>query len=203
MIKIDKALYNNAEAPSGFEQIEPGWYPGTILEVKQTQTAWGDESVTFFFDIIDGKYKQYFSKNYKADSNPDKKWRGTLEQSITEKGIPYFKGLITAIEESNPGFKWDFEESSLKGKKVGIGFRKEWYEKNGEDKYVIRAFAFRDIAKVISGELEIPKDRMKKASPAQGYTSPTPIPPVVNAYAATAQTAPKFEELGSNEELPF
>ena len=205
MIKIDRNLYDNTTAASGFEQLEPGNYCAIILEVKQTQNAWGDDAVMFNFDITDGKFARYFTKDYKAQQGTDKKWRGTLEQSISEKGLPYFKARITAIEESNPGFKWDFEEASLKGKKVGVSFRKEWYEKNGEDKYVVRAFAFRDIAKVISGELEVPKDKPKKGSSvsAAGYTSPTPVPPAVSAYSATAQTVPKFEELTDDDDLPF
>lgn len=208
MLRIDRNAYNNTEVRgnnSGFPQMEPGWYPCVILKAEATQTPWGVDSVTFSFDIIDGAFVRFYEKDYKAQTTEPKRWRGTLEQAIDDKGLPYFKGLITAIEESNPGFKFDLDETKLKGLKVGIGFRKEWYEKNGEDKYVVKAFAFRDIQKVISGELETPKDKPKRGTTGgvQGYTSPVPVPPAVNAYNATAAMAPKFEALTDDEELPF
>lgn len=207
MLNIDRNLYNNMSAMGNGEifQVEPGWYACKILEVKETESAWGSPSVTFFFDIADGPFAGFFSKDYKANTDPNKKWRGSLEQSIDEKGLPYFKGLITAIQDSNPGYTFDFDEGKLKGKLVGIGFRKEWYEKNGEDKYVVRAFAFRDIKKVISGELEPPKDKPKKSAtsaPAQGYTSPNLNPPGYQTPGPAVQ-APHYEPLDPNEELPF
>lgn len=206
MLKIDRNLYNNISGINGNQQIEPGWYCCVILAVMESETAWGSPAVTFHFDVADGQFKGYYSADYKSNTDPNKKWRGSLEQSIDEKGLPYFKGMITAIEESNPGYQFDFDETKLKGKKVGIGFRKEWYEKNGEDKYVVRACAFRDIKKVLSGELEPPKDKPKKgatSAPAQGYTSPNLNPPGYQTPGPAVQ-APNWEPLDpQSEELPF
>jgi len=204
MLNIDRNLYNNISGVNGSQQLEPGWYACVILSVKEGETAWGSPSVTFSFDIADGAMTQYFTKDYKSNTDSNRKWRGVLEQSIDEKGLPYFKGMITAIEESNPGYTFDFDETKLKGKKVGIGFRKEWYEKDGQDKYVVRAFAFRDITKVLSGELEPPKDKPKKGStiPAQGYHSPNLTPPGYQTPGAVP--VPNYEPLDPNtEELPF
>ena len=190
-----------------FRELEPGWYAAVILDCRETETPWGAQAVTFFFDINDGEFARYFDQNYKAQTGPDKEWRGTLQQAVDDRGVPYFKGLIEAIEESNPGYRFDFDETKLKRKIVGVGFRREWYEKNGEDKSIIKAFTFCDVKKVLSGELDVPKDKPKKAksTPAQGYASPNLATPVPSgpAYDVTAQNAPKFEDIGADEELPF
>ena len=36
-----------------------------------------------------------------------------------------FKGLITSVEASNDKFKFNFDEKTLEGKKVGLVFREE------------------------------------------------------------------------------
>ena len=48
---------------------------------------------------------------------------------------PKFKGLITSVEESNGSFKFNWDEQTLVGKKVGIVFREEEFR---DDKNVIR-----------------------------------------------------------------
>lgn len=188
----------------GGNYLEPGWQSGILLDAKETVTPWGDPSVTFFFDIVEGKFAHYFGDDFKEQSG-EKKWRGTLEQSLKDNGAKYFKGLITAIEESNPGYKFDFDLNSLKKKKIGIGFRREFYMKDGQEKSIVKAFTFRDVAKI--ADLEPPKDFRKKSASASavGYTSPsyTPPPPMTGAYTATAETAPKFEAISEEEDLPF
>ena len=39
----------------------------------------------------------------------------------------FFKGFITAVEESNPTFKWDWNEQKLKGQRIGVVLREEEY----------------------------------------------------------------------------
>ena len=199
---LNRDLYNNTNGKGYGESrgLEPGWYPCVILNAVEGESNWGTPQMTFSFDVIDGEYKRYFEIDYKNSTSDPKKWRGTLDQAIDERGMPYFKGLITAIENSNPGYKFDFDESTLNGKKVGIGFRKEWYEKDGQDKYVVRAFTFCDIAKVISGELPVPKDKPKKnATNNSGYS--VPVPP---ALASAPNPAPSFGTLSSDDDdLPF
>lgn len=194
-----------------FQAITPGWYPAVIHKVAQGSTPNGAEFLEFWIDIIDGEFARYYEKDYKAqrpDEYGEKRWRGTVRYFMSEKALPMLKGGITSIEESNPGYTWDWNDVSAKGKKVGVGIRREQYQANdGQLKFTTRPFAFCDIKKVIAGEMEPPKDRLFDAGraasrPAQGYTSPNAAP-AYNPYNATAENAPKFEEISSEEELPF
>lgn len=69
--------------------------------------------------------------------------RATTRVALEDKDgntNPYFKGFITAVEESNPGYKWNWDEKTLKGKKIGIVFRMEEYSYNGYDGEAARPF---------------------------------------------------------------
>lgn len=200
---IDAAKYGD------FVSIEPGFYPAVLLKVEQTQTSTGRDAVLFSFDIIDGKYVRYYEKDYKAQTMGDRKWRGTLQQLTDGKSAPFFKGLITAIEESNPGYSFDFDETKMKGLKVGIGIRREQFEAtDGTLKFTTRPFTFCDIKKVITSEMQPPKDKLIQTStqapagwsaPATGNTPPgyqTPAPTSAPSY-------PPLTELDETDELPF
>lgn len=201
--------WNNIEAwgnGNGGNYLEPGWQKCQLLQVTTGKNRFDDEVVTFYFDIVDGPFAGYFRKDRNAQTSVEKVWRGTLEQAYTtETGAKFFKGLIMAIEESNPGYKWNWDEGTLKGKMVGVGFRKEWYEDKitGQDKYTVRAFTFRDVSKI--AELEPPKDKPKKGtSGGQGYASPNLTPPGYQSPAGNApKSAPNWEPLEDDEPLPF
>ena len=42
-----------------------------------------------------------------------------------------FKGFIKSVEESNPGYVWNWDESTLKGKKVGLILQEEEFVPTG------------------------------------------------------------------------
>lgn len=189
--------------------IEPGWYPATILKVAEGSTSNGSEFLEFSIDIIDGPFTRYYEKDYKAQ-NPglgyDRKWRGVVRYFMTEKSLGMLKGGITAIEESNTGYKFDWNEATVKGKKIGVGIRREQYESNtGELKFTTRPFAFIDIKKVLAGDMEPPKDRLlNNNAPAPsrpagntppGYQTPGPT--------SAAPSYPPLTELDDSDELPF
>lgn len=107
--------------------------------------AYTDETTTFRptlnleLDIADdGEFKWYFSKIYQEDTSSSKKWQKAGTYSVItdddEKTLPFFKGLITSIEKSNPNYKfdWNLEEEkqlkSLEGKMLGAIYGLEEYE---------------------------------------------------------------------------
>ena len=184
-----------------FQSLEPGWHPCVILSVAEEMSNSGRQGVKFSFDIAGGKFEKYFSKQYKADaSKPDRKWRGTYWQMTEDKGVPFFKGIITAIEESNPGYRFDWDETRMKGLKVGIGFRREQYEAtDGQLKFAVKPFAFCDMKKVISGELPPPKDKLLNIPSSR----PAYDPAGVYMAQAAAPSYPPLETMSSEDELPF
>ena len=71
-----------------------------------------------------GEYQDYYKNDYKNQNTEDKKWRGVLKLYLpkedgTEKDnwtISVFKAFTEAVEESNQGYHWDWDETTLKGK---------------------------------------------------------------------------------------
>ena len=49
--------------------------------------------------------------------------------------------MITCIEESNEGYEWNWDEKTLKGKKIGVLFGREQYMMNGQKKWATKARA--------------------------------------------------------------
>lgn len=216
-MKLNKpAGYDEAQAASEFKVIEPGNYAAVICKVSEGVTPNGSEYIEFWIDIIDGEFTRYYEKDYKSQTVGEKKWRGTVRFFTSERALPMLKAAITAIEESNPGYKFDWDDTTVKGKKVGVSIRREQYEAtDGTLKFTTRPFAFRDIKKVISGELEVPKDKLLKTQQSVPQTSASPYPtasyaPANNTppgYTTPAPTAapsyPPLTEVGPEDELPF
>lgn len=201
--------YDEAQAVKigEYQSIEPGWYPATILKVAEGATPGGSEYLEFSIDIIDGPFARYYEKDYKAQSpgmNGDKKWRGVVRYFMTEKSLGMLKGGITAIEESNTGYRFDWNEATVKGKKVGVGIRREQYEaSDGQLKFATRPFAFCDIKKVIQNEMDPPKDRLLNNNGTQAAPKGNTPPGYQTPGPTSAPSYPKLEELGDDEELPF
>lgn len=182
------------------------------------------EMLSIAFDIYEGEYAGYFEEQFNETNFADKKWKGVIRQMIPtddgsekdEKIKSFFKGAITAIEESNPGYHFDFDEKKLAGKLVGIVFREEEYDYEGRRGMAVKPFVMTDVHKIANGEYTVPKPKMLQsnsqipqmpysATPAVGAvgaSEPYPSPYMPLAYQETP--TPNFETLGTNgDDLPF
>lgn len=124
--------YEEARAYGDFETLPAGGYKCLIKKVVCETTKNGKEYLKIGFDIAEGKYKDFYKNKFANDTRPEPKWSGiwTVFTEGYNPGTtnPKFKGLITAVENSNEGFKFDFNEQNLVNKKVGIVFREEEFE---------------------------------------------------------------------------
>ncbi|MFA5099484.1 MAG: hypothetical protein WC547_01185 [Candidatus Omnitrophota bacterium] len=187
--------YDSATAYTGeFETLEPGGYVCVIKQAEDTLTAKGIKMLTISFDIAEGESKGFYERQWESNaSNAARKWRGTYNQITDGKSVPFFKGMITSIEESNNGYKWNWDEASLKGKLFGGVFGREQYRKNdGSVGMVTKCIAIRSVKTVRDG-IEPPADKL--------------LPPVTDAYGmppplASVPTA-KWESVASDDDLPF
>lgn len=128
--------YNDVQPRVGArEQLPPGGYVCRIRGARE-ETANGYWQIVLAFDVCEGAYSGFFEKRYKEDVQAGRnQWPsvGThrvfvLDYHNREQCSAEFKGLITAVEESNPGFTMAWGEGSEKeliGKQVGIVFREE------------------------------------------------------------------------------
>jgi len=112
--------WENVEENGNFNSLKPGGY---IAIIKNVADDANKECLKISYDIAEGEFKNYYMDLYRSQNF----WGGNFFRSYKENAISFFKGFITAIEKSNPGYKWDWNEQGLKGKKVGIVLQEEEY----------------------------------------------------------------------------
>jgi len=77
-------------------------------------------------------------------------------QTIKGDSLQYFKGFILAIEKSNPGYKWDWDEKKLSGKLFGGVFGQEEFRAgDGSIKLATKCRWVRSVEQVREG-VDIP-----------------------------------------------
>ena len=189
--------WENVKAASEFVPLPAGGYIVELknAKVKEYKNQNGDafERFEIALDIAEGEFKDYYANDYCNQTNEDKKWKGVLrlympkedgsEQDEWTKSR--FKSFIEAVEDSNPGFHWDWDESKLRGKKIGCLFRLEEWEYNGKTGKKAQPFKVVSVEKIKSGNFKIPKEKLLEK----------------NASAPTAPT-PKFRDI-PDEDVPF
>ena len=130
------------------------------------------------FDIIEGEYSGFFASDYRSQQNEDKKWKGVLRMSVPsddgtemdEKIKSMFKTNITAIEESNSGYHWDWNEGKLNGLTVGILVRDKEWSFNGKTGFAPEIVSFTSVEAIHEGKFKVPNTKYldNSAIPANG-----------------------------------
>ena len=129
-----------SEAPAkGFPMLPKGAYVAGIKNVKIDGEA-PDQQIVFRVDIIEGEQAGYFTKRYNHDKENaqqyDAKYKGDYKVQIPnannakrehiEWDLKKLNNTVWAIEQSNPGFRWDGDTDTIgqfKGKTVGINMQ--------------------------------------------------------------------------------
>jgi hypothetical protein len=146
--------YDKAETFTGdYERLTPGGNICVILKVVVEEKGYG-HLMRIAFDIADGEREGYYDRQYKRkkENNPDTKWPGMYYQTVKQEDLKYFKGFMQAIEQSNSGFKWDWDEKKLVGKLFGGVFGEEEYLGNdGEVKTSVKCRFTTSVSKVKEG----------------------------------------------------
>ena len=166
--------FNGLEIKKSVNTSEPlpaGGYVAKILNAKVEEYTWG-EKLVISFDIAEGEYKDFFRKQYNENTREDKKWKGNFRLTVPQEGNQYYEGqkrtfgnAIWAIEESNPGYKWDWIEAALKGKTVGVLFRNFEWEMNGNSGWSTECCTFVSVEDIRNGNFKQPKDKPLRNKP--------------------------------------
>ena len=163
-MNFNEELFNKTEAKEfgEFENLELGGHLLTIVDAREyTSEISGNVSLRICVDISKGeKQEGFFKKQYQSNTSQDKKWSsaGTKYLSLKDEQIAYLKGFITAIENSNAGFKFNTKGTwdQLKGLKVAGQFGLEEYlDGEGHLKTATKLVQFRSVDKL--PEIKIPK----------------------------------------------
>ena len=161
--------YDKGNGYTEFERLPKGGYVVKILGVSVGQNRDFQQYLKISCDIAEGEYAGYYAEQYKANTNENKRWVCNLIQSIpVDDGSERdgwtkrsFRTMIDALEESNPGFHWDWNEGKLKGLIIGGLFNEREYE--GQDGTIRRATnlaRFCSVEKIRSGNYTLPKDKL-------------------------------------------
>ena len=161
--------YENAKTYTERERLPVGGYIIKILDVKEQVYSCG-EVLVLSFDIIEGEHKDFFKEDYKSQQQEDKKWKGVYRLNIpkddgSEKDewtMRTFKTAITAIEESNEGYHWNWDEQTLKNKIVGAVFHNREYEFDGRRGFYTACHSLRTVDAIRNGKFKIPADKLLK-----------------------------------------
>ncbi len=168
--------YDEATAFTGeeFESISLGGHVCIIKQAKIEQTKKTNKDVLIIlFDIYEGEQKDFYKRLFdrKKEGNADAKWQGVYRQLTDGNSLPFFKGMITAIENSNSGYKWNWDESTLKGKLFGGVFGQEEYQGNdGKIKLSTKCRFIRSVEQIRKG-VEVPEIK-KLAGNSTNYSAP-------------------------------
>lgn len=153
---------NTAAYDGSFERLPAGGHICRILKAWCETTYSGSEQLVLALEIAEGNYAGFFKKQFdnKKTSDPNAKWPCLFKQfTLGTDGMtnPYFKGLLKSIEDSNAGYKWNWQEASLANKLVGMIFREEEFEaSDGSIKTAIRPAFSRSVERIRNG-VDVPE----------------------------------------------
>ena len=195
--------YDEASATMEYKTIRPGGHRCLIHKVEECNARNGSEYIKVTFDTtFDDIDPEVYMKKWRSDTRTDKKWGGVMTIFITDPDgftTPQFKGFCTSLEQSNPGYKINWDDSttaSMAKKVIGLVFREEEFEKqDGTVGVAVKAAWACDINK--AAEQDIPKRRVLKTNNAPAapiYVPNTPAP---------ANYAPNFTPVEGDDDLPF
>lgn len=138
---------------NGYESAEPiigggvyvlptGNYKMKIIKAEETTSKSGRQMLKIAFDVAEGEFKDFYKKKYEVDlkrqsnanSNKVAKWSNDAiyYQMCDENNLGRFKGFMKCLEDSNPNFTWEWDESKLKGLLFAAQTHNEPDEYNGK-----------------------------------------------------------------------
>lgn len=157
MKKIENWNEIEAKGMDDFKALPIGAYECKIINAVENHNEQSDKTtLKVMVDIASGEYKDYFKKRYDSNTAIDRRWdnNATKYLAFEGKNTSFFKGFITTVENSNVGYKWNWEESTLRDKKLVGVFQYEQYEKqDGTKALKVRLTKFRSLDKL--GEIEV------------------------------------------------
>ena len=152
MEKIENWDNIEAKGMEDFKNLPIGAYECVIKDARINHNEEnGKDTLKISIDIASGEYKDYFLKSYENDTRIDKKWNNNAVKYLAFEGdnVSYFKGFITCVENSNPGYTWDWNENKLKDKKIcGVFLYEEYQKQDGTHGIKVRLNKFRSLDKM-------------------------------------------------------
>ena len=169
-----KATYDGFEAKKrGGSKLPPvGQYIGEIQGVRVDKSYSGDRDVIVcMVEITEGEYKGRYHEVFEDQRERfggEVKYKGVLTLSPPiPNDEPWVKqrweSNLFCVQESNPGYHWDWDENKLKGKKIGINVRENYFKgKDGNWVTTTEIGQFETVDDVRNGKCKDMNPRGKK-----------------------------------------
>lgn len=152
-----------------WEQLPKGAYVIKLMNVKEEANKNSSGThLAIAFDIAEGEYQGFYKKAFENDTREDKKWNNDAviyincpEDNSQQWVIDNFNKFITAVEDSNEGYHWSWDEKTLKNKLVGAKFCIEQSEYEGKIYDHTKAKWFIAAKKIRDGKYgKLPNDKL-------------------------------------------
>ena len=168
------ADFKAEKTASGRELLPVGGYVCEIKRAKEESYSWGSRLV-LAIEVIEGEYAGFWKRDFDNNTRDDKKWRGIFRINCpTDDGSEQdswtkrkFGNFIWAVQESNPGYVWNWDEKTLKGKKIGLIYRNFEWEMDGKTGWSTEAGGAISVDDCRNGKFKLLKDRPLKDRPVQ------------------------------------
>lgn len=144
-INLNEKGYASVKAatPGEFNPLPADGYICNIYIAEMVKSKSNRDMLNLYVDIADGQFAGYFKnateRRRRFDSSVKWDSSGIYRQLIFDESgkiAPFFKGLMSCIELSNPTFKLNlnnFEPNSLTSLQCGFVFGEEEYSKKNGD----------------------------------------------------------------------
>lgn len=173
------------------------------------------EAFIICFDIIEqGSLQGVFTRDYKAKNGQsliDWNSKGRYFVSYKENAQEMFQGFITSVQNSNQGYQWNWDETSLKGKDLVMVYgEEEFLDREGNVRVTISPRQPRSIRALNNGEIKYPLPLKKlKANKQTGYAQDRNRQPqyTQNSYPQHNEQPtyqnPQYNGVVNDDDLPF
>lgn len=168
-----------------FARLKPGGYICGITRVEDNPER---EFLLLEYDIAEGPFANYWRQLCQSKGF----WGGSFVKSYKERALPFFKSFVTAVENSNRGYRWDNDETKLKRKIVGLVLGEEEYlKKDGTVGTRLYVDQIHSVERIKAGEYKTPDFKRLSVSPAAEVTYPS------------GGSGNAYEEVVTDDDLPF
>ncbi len=149
---------------------------GYICGITAVQDISEKEYLKLEYDVAEGPYKNYFRSIFDQYGF----WPGNFIRSYKPKALGFFKKFYLNVERSNPGYRWNNDENTLKRKLVGlvIGYE-EYLNKNGAVRQRPVVTDVVTVSDIRNGNFKV-KELKRLAASAE---PPVSVPPVSGGFA--------------------
>jgi hypothetical protein len=171
--------YEDTKAYGEIQQLPKGGYELLVMGVQVENNSKGSY-MKIACDISYGEYLGFFKTDYDNQQTEDKKWHcnyllsipnddGSEQDGWTKRR---FKTVMEAFEDSNKGYHWNWDEQTLKGKKIGGLFNIREYEKDGKVRSATNLAQLVSVKTIKDGTFKLPEDKLINKRPsADGFVN--------------------------------